>query len=134
MPCRTIGNVESVCWRLAGRTKEAFVPREGWVEIIDEILGEGVSVTSGERIEGLRRHCVKNRIDRVSVSGLHPGVSLKSEPSGVVFVDVVVNANRLHLFMIVTGMGDALSVGTAVAVVGYSRTRTTRVKGTAKNW
>ena len=69
-----------------------------------------------ERVKGLRRDCVEDRIDRVGVSSLEAGVGLKAEPGHIVRVDVVVDAGSLHLLAIVARMRDALAVRASVSI------------------
>src|SRR5580700_5093221 len=57
--------------------EQALVPRERRIEIIHEILGKDVRISRRKRVQGLGRKSVEQRIDRIGVSGLEPGVRLK---------------------------------------------------------
>src|SRR6516225_2505849 len=88
----------------------------------------------GEGRQRLRRDRVEERIDRVRIRGLQSGIGLEAVPSRISLVDVVVDASRLHLFVIVAGMGDALAVGAAIAVRGRTACRATvAIEWTTKN-
>ena len=80
-------------------------------------------VSSRKRVEGLRGNRVEQRVDGVCVGGLQTGVGLKAKPCGVVRIDVVVDAGRLHLLMIVAGVRDTLPIGAAVSSFANRRRR-----------
>ena len=61
-------------------------------------------MSRSERIEGLRGKRIEYRVYRVRPGGLQTGVRLKPEPGRISRVDVVVDTDRLHLFMVVAGM------------------------------
>ena len=66
---------------------------------------------------------VEQRIDRIGVGSLHAGIGLKAIPSGVSLIDVVVDSNRLHLFMIIARMRDALAIRATISIIrNYGRT------------
>src|SRR5579862_85919 len=98
--------------------EQAFVPGKGWIEIIHEMLRKDVRVSGCERVERLRRDRIEERIDRVGISGLYSIVELKTEPRCISLVDVVVDAGRLDLLMVITQMRDALPVRATVSIVG----------------
>ena len=75
-------------------------------------------VAGSERVQRLRGKSIEEWIDRIGVGGLQTGVGLKAEPGGVVLVDVVVDARRLHLLVIIAGVRNALAIGAAIAVWG----------------
>ena len=82
--------------------------------------------TCGKRIEGLRRDGIEERIDGVGIGRLNSGVGLKTKPSGIAFIEIVINASGLNLFVVVAGVGNALSIGAAIAVIGDCRRRRSR--------
>src|SRR5580698_8434817 len=71
-------------------------------------------VSCRKRIERLRRHGIKQRVNWVRVGGLYTGISLKTKPSRIFLVDVVVDPDGLHLFVVVAGVRDALPVGATI--------------------
>src|SRR5580692_6244695 len=82
------------------------------------------------RVQRLRRKGVERGVDRVGPSGLQSAVVLKAQPSDIALADVVIQARRLDLLVIVAGMRHALAMGAAVAVRGGC---TAAVKGAAEN-
>ena len=101
--------------------EQALIPGECRIEIVHQVLRKHVRISGRERVERLRRNGVEQRIDRVGVGGLQAGVGLKAKPGGVVRVDVVVDAGRLHLLVVVAGMRNALPIGAAVSVRRIAR-------------
>src|ERR1039458_8449431 len=69
-------------------------------------------VSGGKRIERLRGDCIEQGVDGVCVGSLYSGIGLETHPSRILLVDVVVEADGLHLFMIVAGVRNALPVST----------------------
>ncbi len=103
--------------------KQAFVPGKRRIEIIHQVLRKDVRVSRREGIERLRRDRIEQRVDRIRVGGLHAGVGLKAKPGRVFLVDVVVDADGLHLLVIVAGMRNALAVGATVSIRRIARRR-----------
>ena len=101
--------------KVAG-AKQTLVPGESGVEVVHQVLGKDVRIACGKGIQRLRRNRVEQGIDRIGVGGLQAGVGLKTKPGRIVGTDVVVDARRLHLLMVVAGMRDALTVGAAIPV------------------
>ena len=97
-----------------GGAEEAFVPGEGGIEVVDEVLREDVRVARGEGVERLRGDGVEQGIDGIGPGGLQAGVGLEAEPGGVLRIDVVVEADGLHLLVVVAGVRDTLTVRAAV--------------------
>src|ERR1700683_3963276 len=91
--------------------KQAFVPGECGIEVVHQVLGEDVRVSRSKRVERLRRKRVEHRVDGVRPRGWQSGVGLKTKPSRVFLVDVVVDADGLHLFVVVAGVRNTLSIG-----------------------
>ena len=56
-------------------------------------------VSAGEGVQWLRRNGIEQRIDRIGVSGCQSVIGLEPEPGRVLFVDVVIDASRLHLLV-----------------------------------
>ena len=77
-------------------------------------------VTRRERIERLWRHSVKQRVDGVCKRCLQARVGLKTKPSSVVHADVVVDASRLHLLMVIAGVRNTLPIRASVSVRGIA--------------
>ena len=50
-----------------------------------------------KRVERLGRYRVEERIDRVRVGSLQSAVMLKTEPGGVVLIEIIVHADSLDL-------------------------------------
>ena len=73
-------------------------------------------VAGGEGIKGLGREGVEQRVDRIRVSRLQPGVSLKAKPCYILLVDVVIDPPGLNLLAIVARMRDALAIGATISV------------------
>ena len=94
--------------------KQALVPGERRIEVVHQVLREDVRVSCRERIERLRGKRIEHRVDGVRVRGLQTGVRLKTKPGRVFLVDVVVDAGRLHLLVVVAGVRNALPVGATV--------------------
>ncbi len=94
--------------------KQAFIPGERGIEIVHKVLGKNVRISCGERIERLRRDCVKQSVDGIGVGSLHPGVGLETEPSRIFPVDVVVEAGSLNLLVVVAGVRNALPVSATI--------------------
>ena len=82
-----------------------------------------MGVARCERVERLRRDRIKQRVDWICVGGLYAGVRLKTKPSRVFLVDVVVDADRLHLFVVIAGVRDALPVRATVSIRWFARGR-----------
>ena len=72
-------------------------------------------------------------IDRIGVGSLDTGVGLKAEPGGVFFIDVVIDASRLHLLMIIAGMRDTLAIGASVSIIGDCRRNSTDIERTTEH-
>ena len=115
LPCRTIGNAASVFWKSLGPNR-LFVPGKRRIEIVHQILRKDVRVSRRKRVERLRGNRVEERVDGIGVGGLQAGVGLKAKPGRVLLIDVVVDAHRLHLLVVVAGMRNALPVGAAISV------------------
>ena len=62
---------------------------------------------AAKEYSGCGEMALNKRIDWVRVGGLQSGVRLKTKPRGVVGADVVVDAGRLHLFVVVAGVRNA---------------------------
>ena len=75
-----------------------------------------MGVARRERVERLRRDGIEQRIDGICVGGLHARVRLKTKPSRVFLVDVVVDADRLYLFVVIAGMRNALPVRATISI------------------
>jgi len=58
-----------------------------------------VGVSCRERIERLRRNRIGHRVDRIRPHGPHASVRLKTKPSRIFLVDVVIDAGALDLFV-----------------------------------
>ena len=102
--------------KIAG-TEQAPIPGKCRVEIIHEILRKDVGISRRKRVQGLRRKSVEQRIDGICIGGLESVVRLKAKPGGVFLIDVVIDSNRLDLFMIVARMRNALAIGAAVSII-----------------
>src|SRR5580658_6887007 len=83
------------------RPEQALVPRKRRIEIIHKILRKDVRVSCRKRVERLRGKRVEQRVDGICVRSLEPGVRLKAKPGVVFLIDVVIDASRLDLFVIV---------------------------------
>jgi hypothetical protein len=112
--------------------KQTFVPGKGWIEVVDQMLREDVRVSGREGVEGLRGDRVEHRVDGVGPCGLQASVGLKANPDEVFFVDVVVDAGGLDLFVVIAGVRDALAIGAAVSVVGDCGRSSADVEGAAQ--
>ena len=106
--------------------KQAFIPGERRIEVVHQVLREDVRVSCRERIERLRRNRIEHRVDGIRVRGLQPGVRLKTKPGRIFLVDVVVDADGLHLLVVVAGVRDALPVG---ATIPGGAERTAKYRG-----
>src|SRR5712692_9526368 len=84
--------------------KQAFVPGEGGIEIVHQILGKDVRVARRDRVERLRGDRIEQGVDGISIGGLESIVRLKAEPGGIFLIDVVVDSNGLYLFVVVAGV------------------------------
>src|SRR3984893_17922500 len=87
-----------------------------------------MGISRCKRVQGLGRNRVKQRIDGISVSSLNSGIGLKAKPGGVLFIDVVIDSNRLHLFMIVARMRNALAIGATVSIIRDCRWASSRIE------
>src|SRR5271166_238993 len=70
-----------------------------------------MGVACGNGIERLRRHSIEQRVDGIGVGSLEAVVGLETKPGRIFFIDVVVEADGLHLFVVVAGVRNALPVG-----------------------
>ena len=104
-------------------TEQAFVPRERRVEVIHQMRRKDVCVARGEGIERLRRDGVKQRINRIGVSGLKPGIGLYANPQDVVRSSVVIYSRRLHLLVVGTRLRHRTPHRTTVPVWGTAPRR-----------
>ena len=114
------------------RTEQASIPGKRRIEIVHEILRKDVRISRCKRIQGLRRKSVEQRIDGIGVGGLESVVRLKAEPGGVFLIDVVIDPNRLDLFVIVARMRDALAIGATVSIIRNGGRTSTNIERTAK--
>ncbi len=89
------------CLLKIARSEQTSIPGKCRIEIIHKILRKDVGISRGKRVQRLRRNSVEQRIDRIGIGSLEPGVGLKAEPGGVFLIDVVIDSNRLDLFVIV---------------------------------
>src|SRR3984957_5698306 len=96
--------------------EQALIPRERRIEIIHEVLRKDVRVSSCKRVQRLGRKSVEQRVDRIGVGGLEPGIRLKAKPRGVFLIDVVIDASRLYLFVVIARMRDALAIRATVPI------------------
>src|SRR5258708_38617229 len=90
-------------------------------------------ISCSEGVQRLRGKSVEQGIDRIRKGGLDAGIRLKAKPGGVLFVDVVIDSNRLDLFMIIARMRDALPIGATDAIIDYCRWNTTHIERTAEH-
>src|ERR1700722_1580538 len=112
--------------------KQASVPGKRRVEIVDKILGNNVGISRRKRIQRLRGKSVEQGVDGIGIGGLESVIRLKAEPGRVLLIDVVIDANRLNLFMIRARMRDALTIGTTVSIIRNGGRNSTDIKRTAK--
>src|SRR5277367_352371 len=90
-------------------------------------------ISRRKREQRLRRKSVEQRVDRVGVGRLEPSVRLKAKPSGVFFVNVVIDSSRLHLLVIIARMRDALAIRATVSIVRNRRRSAPRNEWAAEN-
>src|SRR5271170_829040 len=90
-------------------------------------------ISRRKREQRLRRKSVEQRVDSVGVGRLEPSVRLKAKPSGVFFVNVVIDSSRLHLLVIIARMRDALAIGATVSIIGNCGRTSTDIKWAAEN-
>ena len=74
-------------------------------------------ISRSKRVKRLGGKSVEQRVDGISVSSLKSVVRLKAIPGRVLFIDIVIDSNRLNLFVIITRVRDALPVLATVAPV-----------------
>ncbi len=72
-------------------------------------------VAGGKGIKRLPGHRIKDWIDRIGIRGLHAAIGLETKPYRIVLTDVVVNASRLHLFVVGAGTRNPSPVRATVA-------------------
>src|SRR5208283_871599 len=92
-----------------------------------------MGITGSERVERLRREGVEQWVDGIRVSCLHTGIGLEAEPRAVVLIDVVIDARRLYLLVIIAGMRHTLAVGAAISIVGNCGSHAVCVERTSEN-
>ena len=120
--------------REIARTEQTLVPGKRRIEIIHKVLRKNVRVSCRKRIQRLRRNSVKQRIDRIRVRGLHASVGLQTKPRRVLLVDVVIEASRLHLLVVVARLRNTLLIRAAVPVRRSTlRHRAARIERTAEH-
>src|SRR5271170_1436533 len=90
-------------------------------------------ISRRKREQRLRRKSVEQWVDRVGVGRLEPSVRLKPEPRGVFLIEVVVNASRLDLLVIIARMRDALAIRATVSIVRNRRRSAPRNEWAAEN-
>src|ERR1700687_1760811 len=112
--------------------KQASVPGKRRVEIVDKILRKDMRISRCKRVKRLRRKSVEHGVDGIGIGGLESVVRLKAEPGRALLIDVVIDANRLDLFMIRARMRDALTIGATVSIVRNCGRNSTTIERTAK--
>ena len=112
--------------------EQALIPRERRIEIIHEVLRKDVRVSRCKRVQRLGRKSVEQRVDRIGVGGLEPGIRLKAKPRGVFLIDVVIDASRLYLFVVIARMRDALAIRATVPIIRNSRRTSTNIERAAE--
>ena len=112
--------------------KQASIPGKRRIEIVHQILRKDVRISRCKRVKRLRRKSVEQGVDGIGIGGLESVVRLKAEPGRVLLIDVVIDANRLHLFVISARMRDALTIGTTVSIIRNCGRNSTDIERTAK--
>ena len=80
----------------------------------------------------LRGERVEQGVDGIGIGRLESVVRLKAEPGGVFLIDVVIDSNRLDLFMIIARMRNALTIGATVSIIRNCGRNSTDIERTAK--
>ena len=114
------------------RSEQACIPGKCRVEIVHQILRKDVRISRCKRVQRLWGNRVEQRVDGICIGSLQSGVGLKAEPCGVLLIDVVIDANRLYLFVIVARMRNALAIGAAVSIIRNGRCDSSRIERTAE--
>src|SRR5216684_2923746 len=120
------------CFLEITRTEQAFIPGKCRIEIVHKILRKDVGIPCGKRVRRLRGKSVEQRTDGVCVGSLHAGIGLKAKPGRVFLIDVVIDSNRLYLFMIIARMRSALAIRATVSIIGNGGLTSAHIERTAK--
>src|SRR6202043_1652880 len=112
--------------------KQASVPGKRRVEIVHNTLRKDVSISRRKRVQRLWGKRIEQRVDGICISSLESVIRLQAEPRGVLLIDVVIDSNRLHLFMIVARMRNALAIGATVSIIRDSRCDSSHIERTPK--